>query len=147
MLDLYKNIKRLRVEKGLSQEELAKRVGYSDRTSITKIENGKVDLSQSKIMEFAKALGVSPAYLMGWYDDPLTESEILDLSSFFREYGISIQLENEDDPDYVIYYDGKAVSNDPDGLWEVYEKVLNEDSQTISDELNSWVQSQKKEKK
>lgn len=66
MLDLYKNIKSLRLNKELSQEQLAAMTGYKDRTSIAKIEAGKVDLSQSKIIEFAKALDVTPSYLMGW---------------------------------------------------------------------------------
>lgn len=66
MLDLYKNIKSLRLSKELSQEQLAAMTGYKDRTSIAKIEAGKVDLSQSKIIEFAKALDVTPSYLMGW---------------------------------------------------------------------------------
>lgn len=66
ILSLYKNIKAKRQELGLSQEELAKKVGYRDRTSIAKIETGKVDLSQSKIIEFANILGVTPSCLMGW---------------------------------------------------------------------------------
>lgn len=66
MLDLYKNIKSLRLSKELSQEQLAAMTGYKDRTSIAKIEAGKVDLSQSKIIEFARALDVTPSYLMGW---------------------------------------------------------------------------------
>lgn len=66
MLELYKRIKTKRIELGLSQSELAERVGYSDRTSIAKIESGKTDLPQSKIREFANALGVTSAYLMGW---------------------------------------------------------------------------------
>ena len=49
MLKLYQNIKRLREEKGLSQDALAKLTGYTDRSSITKIEKGQVDLQQSKI--------------------------------------------------------------------------------------------------
>ena len=57
MLELYKNIKRLREEKGLSQDALARLTGYTDRSSITKIEKGQVDLQQSKIELFAKALG------------------------------------------------------------------------------------------
>lgn len=65
MLDLYKNIKVLRKSLGLSQEELAKKVGYSDRSSIAKVESGKVDLPQSQIFNFAKALGVEPCELMG----------------------------------------------------------------------------------
>lgn len=66
MIALYTNIKNERIAKGLSQEELARKVGYADKTMISRIENGKIDLSQSKIEEFAQVLGVTPGYLMGW---------------------------------------------------------------------------------
>lgn len=66
MLQLYKNIKSKRKELGLSQEELAKLTGYTDRTSISKVEAGKVNLSQTKIEEFARALRTTPGDLMGW---------------------------------------------------------------------------------
>lgn len=46
---------------------------------ITKIESGKVDISQKKIVAFANALGTTPAYLMGWTDEspdaPLSADE------------------------------------------------------------------------
>ena len=71
MLKLYENIKTLRKENGWSQDELAKKMGYTDRSSIAKIESGKVDLSQSKIMEFARVFGVEPGDLMGWEDEPI----------------------------------------------------------------------------
>lgn len=64
-MNLYENIKKYRKEKGLSQEELARKTGYTDRSSIAKIEKGDVDLPQSKIMLFAKALDVDPGVLMG----------------------------------------------------------------------------------
>lgn len=66
MLQLYKNIKAKREELGISQDELAKLTGYTSRSSIAKIEKGTVDLPQTKIMLFAKALNTTPAYLMGW---------------------------------------------------------------------------------
>ena len=69
MLDLYRNIKSRRIELGLSQEELAKRVGYSGKSMIAKIEKGLVDLSQTKIMDFAKALETDAGDLMGWDDN------------------------------------------------------------------------------
>lgn len=72
ILLLYKNIKKFRQQLGLSQEELAKKVGYKDRTSIAKIETGKVDISQSKIIEFAEVLHTTPSLLMGWQEDPST---------------------------------------------------------------------------
>ncbi len=65
MLELYENIKIRREALGLTKVELANRMGY-DRSMITKIEQGKVDLTQSKILAFAKALHTTPAYLMGW---------------------------------------------------------------------------------
>ena len=63
-MNLYDNIKKLRKAHKMSQEELAKRAGYTDRSSIAKIENGSVDLSQSKIQLFADIFGVSPSELM-----------------------------------------------------------------------------------
>jgi len=59
-------IKNLRLRRGLSQDQLAHLAGYSDRSSIAKIEAGEVDLPQSKIALFAKVLNVSPAELMGF---------------------------------------------------------------------------------
>ena len=70
MLKLYENIKQCRKEAGLTQEELARRTGYTDRSSIAKIEKGAVDLSQSKIKQFADALGTTPGHLMGWDAEP-----------------------------------------------------------------------------
>ena len=75
MTELYKNIKKLREELGLSQEELAKRTGYTNRSSIAKIEKGLVDLSQTKIELFAKVLGVAPGDLMGWEQEPAETPE------------------------------------------------------------------------
>ncbi|MGN8630301.1 helix-turn-helix domain-containing protein [Blautia sp. HCP3S3_G3] len=66
MIELYKNIKELREQKGLSQDELAKLTGYTSRSSIAKIEKGEVDLTRSKIIAFAKALDTTPTQLMGW---------------------------------------------------------------------------------
>lgn len=65
MLTLYENIKARRRELGMSQQELAEKVGYTDRSSIAKIETGKVDLSQSKIKAIADALGTTYVELMG----------------------------------------------------------------------------------
>lgn len=65
MLELYKNIKKYRQSLRMSQDELAKRAGYTDRSSIAKIEKGLVDLPQSKIRQFADIFGVAPGELMG----------------------------------------------------------------------------------
>ena len=53
----------------MSQEDLAKLLGYKSRSSINKIEMSKNDITQSKIAAFARALHTTPAYLLGWEED------------------------------------------------------------------------------
>lgn len=65
MLSLYERIKEYRQKNEWSQEELAKRVGYSDKSMISRIENGKIDLSRSQIAKFAEVFGVSISDLIG----------------------------------------------------------------------------------
>lgn len=66
MEDLYRNIKEYRIRRGMSQEELAEKTGYTSRTSIAKIEAGKVNLPADKIVKFANALNVMYSELVGW---------------------------------------------------------------------------------
>lgn len=63
-------IKERRKELGLSQRELAARLGYTDHTTVTRIEGGKVELTHSRLIQFANVLGVSAIYLMGMDDEP-----------------------------------------------------------------------------
>ena len=65
MLELYRNIKKIREERGMSQDELAKLVGFKSRSSINKIEMGINDITQSKLVAIANALHVTPGELMG----------------------------------------------------------------------------------
>ena len=65
MLNLYKNIKNRRNALHLTQTDLANKLGYADKSMIAKIEKGQIDLPQSKIFAFAKALDTTPSELMG----------------------------------------------------------------------------------
>ena len=78
MLQIYSNIKTRRKQLGYTQTELAKKLGYADKSMIAKIEKGQVDLSQSKIMAFAKALETTASVLMG-DDGIVTDNEILEI--------------------------------------------------------------------
>lgn len=60
-----------RIEKGYSQDELAKRLGYKSRSSINKIERDASGLPQTKIAAIAEALGTTPGYIMGWEEKPM----------------------------------------------------------------------------
>lgn len=54
------NLKKLRLEKGMSQEELAKKLGYKGRSAINKIETGVNDMPRDMVVRCAEVLGVSP---------------------------------------------------------------------------------------
>lgn len=54
----------------LSQEDLAKLVGYNVRSAIHKIETNKANIRISDLELYATALNTSPEYLMGWVEDP-----------------------------------------------------------------------------
>lgn len=67
-MTVYDRIRQLRISKKMTQTDLAEKLGYKDGSMITKIESGKVDISQKKLVAFANALDTTPAYLMGWID-------------------------------------------------------------------------------
>ncbi len=79
-MTLYERIKARREELEMSQEELAKILGYKSRSTIAKIEAGENDITQSKIVAFAKALRVEPGYLMGWDTPTLKNSSNISLT-------------------------------------------------------------------
>ena len=59
------HIRQRREELGMSQEELAARMGYRSKSSITKIEKGINDIPQNKLDDFAAALETTTAWLLG----------------------------------------------------------------------------------
>ena len=62
-------IKQRRIELGLTQSDLAERMGYSGKTSVCMAENCGDNITTTKVRKFAEALGVSFRYLMGYEDD------------------------------------------------------------------------------
>lgn len=67
-------IKIAREQKKMSQDELARKLGYKSRSTIAKIESGENELTQSKIKKFAAALEVSISWLMD-FDIPNISSK------------------------------------------------------------------------
>ncbi|MFR2124629.1 MAG: helix-turn-helix domain-containing protein [Faecalibacterium sp.] len=57
MSELSTRLRLRRKELGLSQEELAQRMGYRSKSSITKLEKGVNDLPQAKLEELARRAG------------------------------------------------------------------------------------------
>lgn len=64
-MTIGERIRHRRIELNMTQDELAKKVGYASRSSINKIEAAR-ELPSRKIVAMAKALECSPSYLMGW---------------------------------------------------------------------------------
>ena len=58
-------IKKARLEKGLTQEELAEKVGVK-KSAVAKWENGRVsEIKRSNLKNLADALGLNPTQLLG----------------------------------------------------------------------------------
>ena len=90
MATIGEKILYLRKQQGMTQDELAKKLGYKSKSTINKIEVGINNIPQNKIAQFAKVLGTTPAELMGWEDEnvntetPLTQAE-LQLLDMYRQ--------------------------------------------------------------
>ena len=54
-------------------------MGYKSKSTINKIELGINDVSQTKVVQFAKVLNTSIAYLMGWEEMQKNNDTITDI--------------------------------------------------------------------
>jgi repressor LexA len=100
---MARRIKALRQEKGLTLEQVADVVGVG-KSTVRKWETGMIaNMKRDKIADLAKALGTTPAYLMGWNEEDeekkdspselqLTEGEKLMLE-LFRQIPVDRQPE------------------------------------------------------
>ena len=76
-MTIGERIRKRRIELGLSQDELAKKVGYKSRSSIQKIEASR-KLPLDKVDLMARALDCSHGYIMGWADEESIPKDIVD---------------------------------------------------------------------
>ena len=76
-----------RKEIGMTQEEVAEKMGYKSKSSINKIEKGLSDIPQSKIVKFAEVLRTTTGYLMGWLETekPNLEIELTEITDKFDD--------------------------------------------------------------
>ena len=68
-MTIGEKIKEIRNQLGWSQDELAKRAGYNDKTAISKLEHAGNDITLKQVKRIAKAMHVNSAFLMGWSND------------------------------------------------------------------------------
>lgn len=68
-MNIGDRIKQRRIELGIDAEELAEKIGKS-RATIYRYENGDIENMPTTVLEpIAKALNITPAYLMGWIQE------------------------------------------------------------------------------
>lgn len=91
-------IKQAREALGMTQAELARRMGYSARSTINRIENGSQAFPMKKLDKFAQVLDVTPASLAGF-----TEADIPD--GLNKEYYIDY-IHDSNNPDFLAAIEG-----------------------------------------
>ena len=114
--EMGKIIKQRRELLGLTQEDLAKRLGYKGKSSINKIELGIADVPRAKLPAFASALGLTPQELSGWTDEHAQASFSYCLEQQMRVLG------------YELIYDedGNVILTGPEGEKQITAKAVKE---------------------
>lgn len=103
-------IRTRREELGLTQKELAERLGYKTKSSITKIEAGDNNLPITKVAKIAKALEVTESYLMGWEDSAIVPADGHTDAYYLNPETAKVAQKVFDDPNYRILFDAAADS-------------------------------------
>lgn len=124
-MDIGKRIKSLRTNLGMSQNDLAKKMGYTSRTTISKIENGNIKVTTEDVVKFANALKSTVPYLMGWENDFINFQEELDDMRF----DLMADIENQQEKIYELMetcFDNNAiyVLQQYTYLWDKYQAML-----------------------
>lgn len=107
-------IKELRLEKKMSVEELANKIGKS-RATVYRYENNEIeDLPYTVLNPIAEALGTTPAYLLGWSDEHGKINGLKKKNSMTFSFG--------EDIDFVKMDQFRLYSS---GIFETYKENLN----------------------
>lgn len=108
----------------MSQDELARAAGYKSRSSINKIELDGRGLPQNKVVAIARALKVTPSYLMGWEDEEV--AKITARQEEFMECYFELSEQKQKITERLLCY-MKALTNEEAELITRMAKSLTED--------------------
>lgn len=138
MSDLGQKIKKIRKDRGLTQQEFADSLGYAHKSTINKIESGQEDMSYQKILVLLKKYMLSAKDL---FDDPDEEfkriDELIEESKKQKHNSCIIYIHglygSASESDFYSFYTNK---HDVIGLdykdgnpWEIRNKIINEFSE------------------
>lgn len=90
-MEMSDKIKALRKANDMTLEELGNIVGVG-KSTVRKWENGDIrNMRRDKIAKLAKALSVSPSYLMGWEDEKGVTDVVLAKLDYMKRTGCSME--------------------------------------------------------
>lgn len=110
-MTIYDRVRARRIELGMSQAELAEKVGYHAKSAISKLENGERDISQTMVLRLASVLGVSVAYLLLGHE--IEESKETEEEKRIKEF-ISLFTQLTPDQQKMLILQMKGILSDKD---------------------------------
>ena len=118
-MTIGERIKKIRIEKGMTQKELAEKCGMFD-SALRRIENGKQNPKKETVEKVAHALNLPVAALL--YD---TTDEILkDMINYLvKEDGILVKAIDDKGNENIISYNEWCESERIENLVENYKKL------------------------
>lgn len=122
--DMARKIKELRQQQGLTLEQVANVVGVG-KSTVRKWETGMIaNMRRDKIAALAKALGTTPAYLMGWEEERTRFTHSMEVHSVATSI-----LEQINSPDQMVLTEGEKMLLElfrqiPEDAQKMYLEVL-----------------------
>lgn len=132
-MDMGQKIYNLRIQKGLTLEELGNMVGVG-KSTVRKWENGMIaNMKRDKILKVSEVLDTTPAYLMGWKEDPIQNEspKIMQYYEQLNDIGKQEAEKRVEELTYLPHYtlEIKAAHNDhinePGELERMQEDIAN----------------------
>ena len=90
-MTIGERIKQYRIERGWTQAELAKKMGYGDKSTICLVEKGVSDITMTSVVKYAQLFGVTPSEIMGW-KKPLSDDELTLVEEVCMDSGLKDRL-------------------------------------------------------
>lgn len=107
-------IKKRRLELGLSLNDVAKALKVN-KSTVLRYETKEIEKLPIDVIEpLAKVLHTTPAWLLGWEEDPIIlerDNDLDNISDFLFENGYRLSCENYDDDYFLIKKDGETVNS------------------------------------
>lgn len=102
-------LKELREARGLTLEQVGAYVGVNKAT-VQRYEIGNIDIKRNVAIKLAEVLGTSPAYIMGWTDDPSAAASPA-ISGQLKELAEALAELNEEGREKLLDYAADLVAS------------------------------------